>query len=348
MLQNWEVIGGHIGRFEQVLLTDILEVDLASDWGALVDLYRECGPENSYHLMFVFASMSFNKDVRYVFWHNLTVFFLLNSNIAYSSNLFGSMEALRTLIAFAVLPALKVPIPPQWPKCSKFCHNQIPGVEDILQWMEHCLIPYPGDARCDPTSKLSYCQRDKLQSAEREYLEHQQKHATIVADYLLEQWPCQKPNLDEYLTAPFLVNTGTVTGMIQSEWSRLFQNMEFSSYVSHIQRILGQHQLEDGQSSVPFPTGNSVEQDCYPTPTCNLRDWPTLLETFLSMRVPESLRYKITSAKPLRAVDLGTSQSTPPKQFKIEHSITMPGVLPVGGSSQKKPVANTGEGDPRA
>jgi hypothetical protein len=347
MLQNWEVIGGHIGRFEKVLLTDILHVDLASDWGALVDLCRECGPTNSYHLMFVLASISFNKDVRYVFWHNLNIFFLLNLNIAYSSNLLDSMEALRTLIAFATLPALKVPIPPQWPKYSNFRHNQIPCVEDILQWMEHSHIPYPGDARSDPTSKLDYCQRDKLQSAEREYLELQQKHAKILADYLLEQWPCQNPNLNEYLTAPFLVNTGTVLGMIQPEWSRLFQNMEFSGYVSHVQRILDQHQLEDGQPSVAFPTGDSIEQDSYPAPICNLRDWPTLLETFLSMRVPESLRYEITSAKPLRAVDLGASQSTLPKQLKAEHSITIPGVLSVGGSSPKNlsptPVKETQE-----
>jgi hypothetical protein len=64
ILQNWEVIGGHIGRFEKVLLTDILWADFASDWGALVNLCRESGPEDSYHLMFLFASMSFHKDAR--------------------------------------------------------------------------------------------------------------------------------------------------------------------------------------------------------------------------------------------------------------------------------------------
>jgi hypothetical protein len=64
ILQNWEVIGGHIGRFEKVLLTDILRADFASDWGALVNLCRESGPEDSYHLMFLFASMSFHNDAR--------------------------------------------------------------------------------------------------------------------------------------------------------------------------------------------------------------------------------------------------------------------------------------------
>jgi hypothetical protein len=66
ILQNWEAIGGYIGRFEKVLLTDILQADFASEWGALVNLCRESGFEDSYHLMFLFASMSFHKDVTYV------------------------------------------------------------------------------------------------------------------------------------------------------------------------------------------------------------------------------------------------------------------------------------------
>jgi hypothetical protein len=72
-----ETIGGHIEPFEKVLLTDILEVDFALDWGALVDLCRESGPKNSYHLMFFFAPMSFRMDVKYVFWQHLVILLAL-------------------------------------------------------------------------------------------------------------------------------------------------------------------------------------------------------------------------------------------------------------------------------
>jgi hypothetical protein len=239
------------------------------------------------------------------------------------------MEIIRTLIAFAVLPDLKAPVPPEWPMYSMFYYNQIPRIQDVLQLMQPCLVPYPGDERSDPKSKIYLREREKLQAVEREYLERQQKHAKMLAEYLLKQWPCAEPHLDEFLrtlTAPFLVNTGIVLEVIQPEWSRLLQNMELSDYISRVQRILDQYQLEDGQASVLHPRGDNLEQDCYPTPSYNLRDSPTLLENFLSMKVPESLRNEINSTEPCNAVGLVVCQSTMPKPFKIEHSITTPGV----------------------
>jgi hypothetical protein len=251
--------------------------------------------------------------------------------------LFGSMEIVRTLIAFAVIPDLKAPIPPEWPMYSKFRHNQDPCLKEILQLMQPCLIPYPGDERSDPKSKLYYRQRADLQVKEQEYLQHQQKHARILAEYLLEQWPCAEPNLGEFLTAPFLVNTGILLEVIQPEWLRLFQNMELSSYISQMQRILDQYQLEDGQVSVPPPTGNNLQHDCYPTPMYNLLHWPTLLD-FLSMTVPESLRHEISSTESHGPVEIVAYQSSIPKQLKAEHSITIPGLRDLVAAQSSMPV----------
>jgi hypothetical protein len=251
------------------------------------------------------------------------------------------MEIIRTLIAFAVLPDLKAPIPPEWPMYSMFRYNQIPRVQEISQLIQPCLVPYPGDERSDPKSKLYLRQREKLQAVEQEYLERQQKHTKRLAEHLLEQWPCAKPHLDEFLsalTAPCLINTDIVLEMIQPEWLRLLQNMELSDYISRIQSFLDRYQLEDAQASVPLSTGSNLEQDCYPTPSYNLRDWPTFLEDLLSMKVPESLGNEISSIEPCNAVDLVASQSTMPKPFKIDHSITIPGVRDLVASQSSMPI----------
>jgi hypothetical protein len=204
--------------------------------------------------------------------------------------------------------------------------------------LQPCLIPYPGDERSDPKSKLYYRQREKLQAIEQKYLEDQQRDAKILAEYLQKQWPCAEPNLDNFLTASLLIDTGTVLEIIQPEWTRLFQNMELSHYLSKIQLILNQFQLDDGQSSVLSLAGNNVEQDCYPTPSYNLRDWPTLLGNFLPMKVPESLGHDISSTESRREVDLVVSQSTMPKPFKIDHSITTPGVRDLVASQSPVPI----------
>ena len=94
ILQNWPTIGGYKGCFGKVLLTDLLDVQWATDWKSLVNLCRESSSKDTYRLMFLFAIMLFHYDV--------------------------DMDVLRILVAFTVLQDLKVLSSPKWPAYSQF------------------------------------------------------------------------------------------------------------------------------------------------------------------------------------------------------------------------------------
>jgi len=140
ILQNWPTIGGYKGCFGKVLLTDLLDVQWAMDWGSLVNLCRESSSKDAYRLMFLFAIMSFRHDV--------------------------DMDVLRTLVAFIVLQDLKVLSPPKWPAYSQFRQNQVPRIDYLLQLMKSCLVPYRGDIRSTFEFNLNPKQRRRLESAE--------------------------------------------------------------------------------------------------------------------------------------------------------------------------------------
>ena len=116
ILQNYPIIEGYNGCFGKVLLTDLLDVQWATDWGSLVNICRESNSKDAFQLMFLFAIMSFCYDV--------------------------DMDVLSILVAFTVLQDLKALSPPKWPAYSQFRQNQVPRVDYLLQLMKTCLVPY--------------------------------------------------------------------------------------------------------------------------------------------------------------------------------------------------------------
>jgi hypothetical protein len=216
ILQNWPNIGGYNRCFGKVLLTDLLDVQWATDWGSLVNLCRESSPKDAYRLMFLFAIMSFRHDV--------------------------DMEVLRTLIAFVLLQDLKVLSPPKWPTYSQFRQNQVLRIDYLLQLMKSCLVPYRGDERSTFAFNLNAKQRRKLESAELAHEKQQEADSKALAEFLLKQWPRPEPTIEGLpMSTPLLVDVGKALQVIRPEWLRLFQNLEHSDYISQVQRVLDHH-----------------------------------------------------------------------------------------------------------
>lgn len=249
ILQNWPTIGCCNGCFGKVLLTDLLDVQWATDWGSLVNLCRESSFKDAYRLMFLFAIMSFRHDV--------------------------DMDVLRTLVAFAVLQDLKVLSPPKWPAYGQFRQNQVPRIDYLLQLMKSCLVPYRGDELPTFAFNLNPKQRRKLESAELSHEKQQEADSKALAEFLLKQWPCPEPTIEGLLTSTsLLVDVGKALQVIRPEWLRLFQNLEYSNYVSQVQRVLDCHRANPRHQEEP-PVLGFGEQEIF---QCHVRDgtFPTL------------------------------------------------------------------------
>ena len=214
ILLNWPTIGGYDRLFDRFLLSDILDVRFALEWGSLVNLCRASDSKDMYRLMFLFATVSFRDDVE--------------------------MDVVRTLIAFAVLEGLKALDPPKWQSYLHFRPNHIPSVEYLVQLIKHCCVPYPGDERSMFQSSLGSKLRKKLEAAERAHRQQTESDCNALAQSLLDQWPCPEPTV-EGVSQPLLIDVPRAFKIISSEYLRLYQNMELSNHIAQVQPILDLH-----------------------------------------------------------------------------------------------------------
>ncbi|KAF4632731.1 hypothetical protein G7Y89_g5393 [Cudoniella acicularis] len=248
MLQNWPTIKGDDGTiFGKVLLSDLLDVQFAAEWGPLVNLCRASSRDNSHHLMFLFATVAFRHDV--------------------------DMEVIRTLISFAIFDELKTLHPPKWLSFSQFRSNQTPQVGYLQQLMKPSLIPYDGENISTLGFNLSAKQRRKYEAAETAYEQQQDQDTTSLARFLLTQWPSTEPALEGFSNA-VLFDVTQAFEAIRPEWLRLFQNYELSEYVSRVQRVLDKHHVAD---LVEYGSVKIPEQEILPE-RCRGGEIPTLLQ----------------------------------------------------------------------
>lgn len=251
-----------------MLLTDILEAQIGAEWGSLVNLCRESSISDVYKLIFTIACIAFRHD--------------------------ADTDALKVLIAFAVFTDLKVLSPPKWPVYTQFRSNQLPRMDYLVQLMRPHLTPYTNDERSAFESMLSHKQRRKFEAAEHAHEKQQEIDAKIVANFLLKQWPCVEPQIDGF-SSHVLVDMEQALSTIRPEWTRLFQNLELSEYLSQAQLILDAHCTDLARKSTPS-FENGVE-----SPVFEMRrrrgEFPTLQNLLCQ---PLRSTYSTTKALPLQ------------------------------------------------
>ncbi|KAI9684828.1 MAG: hypothetical protein M1829_000203 [Trizodia sp. TS-e1964] len=217
LLQTWPIIGGFNKYFEKALLSELLDVQLASDWGSLVNLCRNSSLEDAYKLMFLFAIMSFAE----------------NSNT----------NALKILIAYYLLKDLKVILPPVYPFYNQFQHNKIPHDKFLSQILKNFRVSLPDE---EFSSYLSSKMRQKLKSAQMAHERQQESCSKELSEHLLAQWPCPLPIVENFAQPnPPLIDIKKSLQIIRPEWLRLYQNLELSHYVTQVQQVLNRHLSND-------------------------------------------------------------------------------------------------------
>ncbi|TVY49278.1 hypothetical protein LOCC1_G002062 [Lachnellula occidentalis] len=225
ILQSWGKVGGYNGEAEKVLLSDLLGLEFAPEWGSFVNFCQNSSPDDLYRLMFLFSVASFRQD--------------------------ADMDTIRTLLAFAIIEDLKCLIPPTWPLYEDFRHNQVPRMDDIQQMMKrsNSLVPYQGDELSNLEFNLSAKLQKKAKALERAYEQHQEADMRQLGEFLLKQWPCPEPSIKGF-TASVFIDISQALDAIRPAWLRLFQNFELSCHISQVQEVLDRHYTDD-KSKVP-------------------------------------------------------------------------------------------------
>ena len=246
ILQNWPSIGGLDHDYDPVLLSDLLNMQPALEWGSMVSLCRNSGHKDMYQLMFLFAAISYGGQV--------------------------DMDTVRVWIAFAIIEDLKSIQLPDWSTYTDFKYNHLPAADHFRQLVDGCRTPYPGDVRDHFQVHISHKMLKKLQNEQHKHEQQTEKYCKTFVESLLQQWPCPKPSHVASGETPLFDELEAIS-IISPEWLRLYQNLDLSSFVEKVQRVLDGHQASC-RTEVPKLT--SLRQELLPTRPTDSRTLETL------------------------------------------------------------------------
>lgn len=214
ILQEWPLIQGFDLEFELYLFTDLINVDLAVNWGSLFTLcQRASETQDKYRLMFLFATMSFSAQI--------------------------DMTVMRTLIAVAIMEDFQTLEMPRHPSFTHFRRGQIPSADFLSHLMKPYRTPYPEDERALLSVAMHSKQKRKLEMAQFKHEQQSEDSCKAFARHLLFQWPVREPSISNLILEDVpLLNAEMAYQTIKPEWERLFANYELSEHLSRVQTIL--------------------------------------------------------------------------------------------------------------
>ncbi|KAL8827548.1 MAG: hypothetical protein Q9191_003115 [Dirinaria sp. TL-2023a] len=211
LLECWSTIGGLDRTFDRVHISGLLEIDLALNWGSIVNRCRFSGTKEKYELMFMFATLSFSLSV--------------------------DIRHLRALLSFVVVDALKPIDPPTWPSYTLFRYKQAPDMGHLCRLIKDSCVPYPGDERELLRGRMYFTARKELEQRQKEHEQQAQNDMKMFVQSVLEQWPHPDLQVQEF-SKPLLLDISKAMEVIQPEWQRLLRNQDLSDYVEKVQVVL--------------------------------------------------------------------------------------------------------------
>lgn len=248
ILQEWPLIQGFTSEFEVYLLADLINVNLAANWGSLFTLCQKASEtQDKFRLMFLFATMSFDSQI--------------------------DMTVMRTLIAVAIVEDFQTLQLPCHPSFTHFRRHQVPNADFLSQLMKPYRTPYPEDERALLPVAMHSKQRRKLEMAQYKHEQQSEDSCKTLSRHLLSQWPVREPSISSlHLEDVPLLDAERAYQAIKPEWERLFANYELSEHLGCVQNVLKAFQAPESFPLLPVSEG---EQQFFPTPvTFNTR--PTL------------------------------------------------------------------------
>ena len=269
ILQRWPIIQGFDHKFELLLFADLINLNLASNWGSLFKLCQSSSQaQDRFKLMFLFATISFNAHI--------------------------DMTVVRSLIAISIMEGFK---DLRLPQCSTFIHfrrDQLPTIDYLTQCIKPHRVPYADDERALLPWAMHPKQRRKLENAQLEHEEESYRSCLALAHHMHSQWPCLNPSVDDISGLP-LLDCETAFLAVKPEWSRLFNNFELSQHLGFVQLILNTCQASE---ATPKSSVKGDEVEYFPIPVSRTVV-PTIEDTLRKLNQPATVQeWKLLRNRP--------------------------------------------------
>jgi hypothetical protein len=220
LLHDAPVIGGYDKTFQKTLLTDLFEVDIKAEWGALTRRAMKCDPKDHYSLMFLLGPMAFSEN--------------------------ANLDLLRNLIPFVNSPSLKDLQPPPHAAYFHFRADGAPPSSYLVSFMQKARMPF---------SPFGFKKRAQIVVAENQHDQNVERSCEALALSIQAQWP--NPDIDNGILAnvdPVHVDVERALEDLTPEWQRLTRNHELAKYLDEAQVLLDR---SNAQISLPQSTASS-------------------------------------------------------------------------------------------
>lgn len=226
LLSYAPIIRGFRLRLDNHNLSELIELDLVAEWGALVGRCIQNSSNSLYEHSFLMGVIAFRDSI--------------------------NMELIRVLIAFSILPELKKLDTPPWDFYSEFKNNQNPTAQSIEKVLSEHLLEYEptfiGDQQIK-TSEAVVQERKRLNNEMKLHAKNGKKQINELAKALLAQWPCVAPNMSVIASTEAqssLIDVPSAMQTLIPQWERLYHNLGLSRYLKQVQAILGRaHEPKD-------------------------------------------------------------------------------------------------------
>lgn len=220
LLHDAHIVGGYGKCFQKVQLTDLLAVNIKSDWGALTQRAMKSDPQDCYNLMFFLGPIAFSDD--------------------------ANMDLLHKLISFAISPDIKAIQPPPHAAYYHFRADGAPSSPYLVALMERAKMPF---------SATGFKKRSQLVIAENHHAQYVERSCEALACSIQTQWPRQTIDVAKLIDIdPAQLDLTQALEDLTPEWQRLTRNHELAMYLEQVQILLDR--LSTSVPSTPESAGN--------------------------------------------------------------------------------------------
>ncbi|KAL4811848.1 hypothetical protein BDW67DRAFT_194317 [Aspergillus spinulosporus] len=262
LLESWPSIGGYSNTFTCYNISDYLSLNLAEEWGGLVNISRTSNKEDVHNLTFQLGVIAFQDGV--------------------------NMTALRVIVSFYVFPEFRNGLPfPRFPSFVRFARDEKPTIDLLLPIIR---MSYPARPT---TSKRHRFYKDSAFS----YDEKCENEGVELAELLVRQWPCAEPSAECF--EPKDLDKAKAMKALLPEWTRIYHNLHFQRHIEKVQTILNHHYTANYDLASSATSGRLRKEYLGPKQNFNFTSYPRLKEDLLTkpaLQLSESLGLPVETA----------------------------------------------------
>lgn len=215
LLHDASLIGGYDKCFQKALISDLLAVDVKTEWGALTQRAMRCDSQDRYKLMFLLGPMAFSDD--------------------------ANLDLLHKLISFVMSPDIKDTKPPSHAAYFHFRADGAPPSSYLVSFMDKARMPFVA---------VGFKKRSQIVIAENNHGNLVEKSCGALACSIQAQWPQSEIDVTKLADVdPAHVDVERALEDLTPEWQRLTRNHELAVYLDAVQTLLDRSSADTGKAS---------------------------------------------------------------------------------------------------